>query len=199
MTFAIAVDAAWRHSVPYKSPTTGDLESGYHARSNCKSGPADAQFPGDPFRLRRWRHIKPGRHVNDVQNPAACGSTITIDATGLSVTMPPIDPGSIATSASVRTKLTFYRYWQGASGSGERATWAPDFVSALPQIPVKFRHAPRQGARGSRSRCIPASCCVRPIRSACTCKCRGSNPVHARAAHSGIRLALGVGEKPNLP
>jgi len=122
----------------------GDLESRYHARSSCKSGPADAQFPGDSFRLRRWRHIKPGRHVNDVQNPAACESTITIDATGLSVTMPPIDSESIATSASVRTKLTFYRYWQGASGSGERATWAPGFVSALPQIPVEFRHTPRQ-------------------------------------------------------
>ena len=40
--------------------------------------------------------------LNDVQNPAACGSTITIYATGLSVTMPPIDSGSITTSASVR-------------------------------------------------------------------------------------------------
>ena len=40
--------------------------------------------------------------LNDVQNPAASGSTITIYATGLSVTMPPIDSGSITTSASVR-------------------------------------------------------------------------------------------------
>ena len=49
--------------------------------------------------------------LNDATHPAAAGSTITVFATGMGATNPPVVPGSIATSLNVTPVVPLYSSW----------------------------------------------------------------------------------------
>jgi uncharacterized protein (TIGR03437 family) len=79
--------------------------------------------------------------VNDAQHPAAVGSTITLFATGMGATNPPVTPGSIAHSAAVAPVIAVYSTWAHLSPvpappPPEAVSSMPGFVSALFQIRV---------------------------------------------------------------
>jgi uncharacterized protein (TIGR03437 family) len=78
--------------------------------------------------------------LNDADHPAAAGSTITLFATGMGATNPPIVPGSIATSLNVTPIVPVYSSWKMFSfnppASAETVYSIPGFVSAMFQIPI---------------------------------------------------------------
>ena len=79
--------------------------------------------------------------LNDADHPAAAGSTITLFATGMGATNPPIVPGSIATSLNVTPIVPVYSSWKTFSfnppASAETVYSMPGFVSAMFQIPIR--------------------------------------------------------------
>jgi uncharacterized protein (TIGR03437 family) len=78
---------------------------------------------------------------NDADHPAALGSTITLFATGMGATDPPVDPGSIARSDSVTPVTPVYVSWKRGFSIGpatpEMVSSLPGFVSALFQIHIQ--------------------------------------------------------------
>ena len=82
--------------------------------------------------------------LNSEQNPAPQGSVVTIYATGLNNTQPPLATGVIATEA---VPLAFEAQLQIGSATGGQLTYAgtaPGFVAGLTQInfliPVSLLH-----------------------------------------------------------
>jgi uncharacterized protein (TIGR03437 family) len=78
---------------------------------------------------------------NDVNHPAALGSTITLFATGMGATNPVVAPGSVAQSLTILPVTPVYSTWQtGAPGMlppPENVFSVPGFVSSMFQIQVQ--------------------------------------------------------------
>ena len=70
--------------------------------------------------------------VNDVNHPAAIGSTITLFATGMGLTNPPVVPGSIAHSTSIQPATGVYSTWTYAWTSAPRRPTPPETVISIP-------------------------------------------------------------------
>lgn len=79
--------------------------------------------------------------LNDVDHPAAAGSTITVFATGLGATDPPVNPGAVADSHGVMPVKAVYSSWQSFSildtPTGEMASSSPGFIFAVIQVSVQ--------------------------------------------------------------
>jgi uncharacterized protein (TIGR03437 family) len=80
---------------------------------------------------------------NDADHPAAPGSTVTLFATGLGLTNPPSDPGSIAASYSVSVRppwLSWVSAFQQFSSGPPRLDmgYLPGFVTAIIQIQMQI-------------------------------------------------------------
>ncbi len=80
--------------------------------------------------------------LNDEQHPAPAGSTITLFATGLGPTNPPVAPGSIAATDTVRPAFSVYNSWNGRP---EAVASVPGFVSAMFQIRVRVPYISSPG------------------------------------------------------
>jgi uncharacterized protein (TIGR03437 family) len=77
---------------------------------------------------------------NDADHPASLGSTITLFATGMGATDPPVEPGSIAHSDSVVPMTPVYASWKRGlsfNPTPEMVHSLPGFVSGMFQIPVQ--------------------------------------------------------------
>ena len=78
---------------------------------------------------------------NDVNHPAPAGSTITLFATGMGVTVPLVAPGAIALSATVSPVIPTYSSWERSGPNSSAAPLAvssmPGFILAVFQIPVQ--------------------------------------------------------------
>lgn len=80
--------------------------------------------------------------LNDTDHPAAAGSTITLYATGMGATDPPVAPGSVAHSTSIVPVKGVYSTWTHASPGTpppppEPVSSIPGFLSAIFEIHVK--------------------------------------------------------------
>jgi uncharacterized protein (TIGR03437 family) len=87
--------------------------------------------------------------TNSANNPAAAGSTITLYATGLGATNPPVAAGSIANSASIVPLAQVWTTWdQGSFTPAPPApvSSVPGFISALFQIQVQVPASPPGGS-----------------------------------------------------
>ena len=77
---------------------------------------------------------------NSPTNPAALGSTIKVYASGLGETAPLVEPGAVATSASVTPVTPFYSTWEMPTLNGAPPALAisliPGFISSVFQIQV---------------------------------------------------------------
>jgi uncharacterized protein (TIGR03437 family) len=78
---------------------------------------------------------------NDINHPAALGSTITLFATGMGATSPPVAPGSVAQSLAILPVTPVYSTWQtgtpGMIPPPENVFSVPGFVSSMFQIQVQ--------------------------------------------------------------
>ena len=72
--------------------------------------------------------------LNDVNHPAALGSTITLFATGMGATNPVVATGSVAQSLAVSPVTHVYPTW--LTGGPENVFSVPGFVSSMFQIQV---------------------------------------------------------------
>jgi uncharacterized protein (TIGR03437 family) len=109
--------------------------------SDSLPGLLTAAFPGAPSATGVIRN-EDGT-LNDMDHPAAVGSTVTVFATGLGVTNPPLDPGAPANSAAaLNPVLPVYPSWQAfdpiASPPSAMVNLVQGFVSAMEQIQLQL-------------------------------------------------------------
>jgi uncharacterized protein (TIGR03437 family) len=79
---------------------------------------------------------------NGPDHPAAPGSTITLYATGLGATIPPVDPGAVARSASPSPVVPVYSSWAtwGPTGNppAELVHTVPGVVNSVFEVKIKI-------------------------------------------------------------